>query len=171
VIKRKREPAVQLLVRVDPAMEVRWLGSDAHATELAINLFALNGRVSAFADALCAKHGMPSPAAFNVLTILEGNGGPLPPSELAAKMFVKRPTMTGVVASLQKRGLVQLGPHPDDGRMSLVHLTPKGKEGVHRMRPELHAAEKLWMSHLDADETQAFRAILAKLQHNAPKLS
>jgi DNA-binding MarR family transcriptional regulator len=162
--------APALLVRVDRAMEQRWPGSDASATELAINLFALNGRVMAFAEALCAKHGVPSPAAFNVMTILEGSGAPLAPSAIAERMFVTRATMTGVVGSLERRDFVRVRPHPDDGRMSLVALTPRGRTTVRRMRPELHAAEKKWMSCLDADEVERFRVILAKLQRHAPTI-
>src|SRR6185436_2922492 len=107
-------------------IETRWPGADAAATELAINLFVLNGQVTAFAAALCAKHGVPSPAAFNVMTLLEGAKAPLPPSVLAKRMFVTRPTMTGIVTSLEKQSLVHVAPHPDDGRSSLLTLTARG---------------------------------------------
>jgi DNA-binding MarR family transcriptional regulator len=161
----------QPLVTVDRAIETRWPGADAMATELAINLFVLSGRVSAFSDALCAKHGVPSPAAFNVLTILEGAGQALPPSTIARKMIVTRPTMTGIVASLAKRRQVRVLEHPDDGRMALVALTARGRGIVLRMRPELHAAEKRWMSCLSRREQRLLRGLVAKLQANAPTLA
>src|ERR1041385_8901672 len=128
-------------VKVDRAMEDRWPGSDALATELAINLYVLAGEVQAFAEQLCGKHKVPSPTAFNVLTILEGAGTALAPSFIADRMLVTRPTMTGILDSLEKRALIKIGPHPEDGRMSLVTLTAKGRGVVTRMRPELHAAE------------------------------
>ena len=160
----------ELRIQVDRAMEQRWPGSDAEATELVINLMTLGGQVDGFADALCARHGVPSPAAFNVLTVLEGNGAPLLPSEIAARVFVSRPTITGVVASLEKRGLVRLRAHPTDGRKALIELTPRGRACVRRMRPELHAAEKRWIGCLDAASRRRLRQILALLQAHAPTL-
>jgi DNA-binding MarR family transcriptional regulator len=151
-------------------MEEKWPGSNAKATELAINLFVLSGRVSSFADALCAKHGVPSPAAFNVLTILAGAGAPLAPSAIAERMFVSRATMTGVVGSLTKRRLVRVTRHPTDGRMSLVAITEAGVRVVQRMRPELHAAEKRWMSCLSRREQRSLLGLVARLQANAPKV-
>jgi DNA-binding MarR family transcriptional regulator len=39
-------------------------------------------------------------------------------------MLVSRPMITGIVASLSKRGQVRVIEHPVDGRMSLIELTP-----------------------------------------------
>jgi DNA-binding MarR family transcriptional regulator len=174
VAKRKSAPAGDeppaLQIRVDRAMETRWPGSDAQATELAINFFALNARVEAFGEALCARHGVPSPAAFNVLTILHGAGAGLPPSQIAARVFVSRPTMTGVLATLSKRRLVRLRAHPDDGRMQIVELTAHGKAVVEEMRPRVHAAEKRWMACLSPHEAAQLGRILARLQQNVPRI-
>jgi DNA-binding MarR family transcriptional regulator len=92
------------------------------------------------------------------------------PSSIARRMLVTRPTMTGIVASLARRGLVRVVPHPTDGRMSLVEITRKGHALVHRMRPELHAAEKRWMACLDAGERRALAGLLGKLQAHAPTI-
>jgi DNA-binding MarR family transcriptional regulator len=160
------EPAV----RVGAEIEQKWPGADAACTELAINFLVMSNRVIAFSEALCKKHGVPSPAAFNVMTILYGAAEPLPPSVIAARMFVTRPTMTGVLRSLSRRRLVAVAAHPDDGRMSLVALTDGGRATVERMRPELHRAEKRWMMTLDRTEQQALLAILARLQANPPRV-
>jgi|SRR5581483_2329187 len=164
-MKRDRPAAY---VHVDPAIETRWPGADAEATELAINLFVLNGRLSAFSQDLCDRYRVPSPAAFNVLTILEGAGQPQKPSAIADRMLVTRPTMTGIVESLERRKLVRTRPHPTDGRASLVELTAGGRRRVHAMRPALHAAEKRWMRSLSADERRRLRGILATLLRHMP---
>jgi len=161
-------PSEGSYARVEGGFEAAWPGADALATELAINLMVLSGQLQAFAEAECARHGVPSPAAFNVLTILHGAGEPLPPSVIAARMFVARPTMTGVVRSLARRGLVRVRQHPVDGRMSLVELTATGDQAVRLMRPELHAAEKHWMSCLTRQQQDQLRQILAALVANAP---
>jgi DNA-binding MarR family transcriptional regulator len=160
----------KLAVTVDRAIEKRWPGADARSTELAINLFALTAQVTAFSEALCAKHGVPSPAAFNVLTILEGAGRGMPPSEIADRMIVSRPTITGILDSLTRRRLVRSRKHPTDGRMQLVSISPSGHALVHRMRPELHAAERKWMACLDRTQQDQLAHLIATLQAHAPRL-
>src|ERR1700679_1623929 len=48
-----------------------------------------------------------------------GRDGPLTPSELADIERVKRPSMTRTLACLDREGLVERTPDPDDGRSSL----------------------------------------------------
>lgn len=158
-------------VKVDAAIETRWPGADRLSTELAINLYVLAAQVQAFAEGLCAKHRLPSPTAFNVLTILEAAGTPMPPSTIADRMLVTRPTMTGILDSLEKRKLVRTAPHPDDGRMTLVHLTAKGRAAVATMRPELHAMEARWMATLPRSDQRKLSELLATLITHAPESS
>jgi DNA-binding MarR family transcriptional regulator len=116
------------------------------------------------------KHGLPSPAAFNALSILGGAGGALSPSEIAERMIVSRPTMTGILQSLESRGLVRIVPHPRDRRSVHVEIAPAGQARVDALRPELHRVEKRWMSCLTQSEKQAFLGLLAKLQRHPPEV-
>ena len=49
------------------------------------------------------------------------------PLELAAAFQVPKTTMTHTLAGLEKHGLVEMRPNPDDGRSKRVWLTPKGR--------------------------------------------
>ncbi len=60
--------------------------------------------------------------------------GPLTPSELAEIERVKRPTMTRTLAALEKEGLIERAPDPDDGRSSLVAINAAGRDRLTRMR-------------------------------------
>ena len=157
-------------VDVDQTLAEEWPGADPVATELAVNLFVLAGRMQAASAALCAAHGLPSPAAFNVLTVLHGAGEPLPPSTLAARLLVQRPTMTGIIRTLAGHGLVRSAAHPSDGRMTTVELTDRGRAAVHRMRPELHALEREWMGCLSEPQKRALRGILRALLTSEPTI-
>jgi DNA-binding MarR family transcriptional regulator len=55
-------------------------------------------------------------------------------SALAEAARVPRSTMTGIVARLEKRGIVRTAPNPEDGRGIVVALTPKGRLLVPRLR-------------------------------------
>ena len=53
--------------------------------------------------------------------------GAMSPRELAEAERVQPPTMTGIVAKLEARGLVQRTPHPTDGRATLISVTDEGR--------------------------------------------
>ena len=141
---------------------------DPLATEAVVALFGLSGALTTTARAFCDKHGVTSPAAFNVMTILDGEGSPLAPSVIAERMIVSRPTITGVVDSLARRGLVCVLPHPSDRRMSLVELTPAGQNLVRRMQTELHDLEARWLSGLTGTEKRLLKALAQRLIASLP---
>jgi DNA-binding MarR family transcriptional regulator len=55
-------------------------------------------------------------------------GGPLTLGELAAAEQVRPPTMTRLVTALEAQGLVRREADARDGRLTLVHATPKARE-------------------------------------------
>jgi DNA-binding MarR family transcriptional regulator len=110
------------------------------------------------------RYGVPSRAAFNVLAILHGTEEPLPPSVIAERMIVSRPTVTGILGTLERRGLIARIPHGTDRRMSLVSIAPEGRRRVEQLLPVLHDAEQRWMSCLSADEQRTLLRTVARLQ-------
>jgi DNA-binding MarR family transcriptional regulator len=71
--------------------------------------------------------------------------GPLTPSELADRERVQRPTATRLLARLEAPGYVTRTPDPQDGRSSLVMLTPAGRALLEqaRTRKDLFLARRL----------------------------
>jgi DNA-binding MarR family transcriptional regulator len=65
------------------------------------------------------------PARLSALSVLVF-GGPMTPGELAGAEQVKPPTMTRVVAGLERSGLVRRIPDRSDGRRVRIHATPAG---------------------------------------------
>lgn len=159
----KASPAI----RLEPHFETEWPGADTRSTACVLNLAYLVTQMTTFGEALVHRHDVPSIAAFNVLTILHGAGEPLPPSVIAGRMVVSRPTMTGIIRSLGQRGLIRSEPHPTDHRMRLVEITASGRDCVERLRPELHLAEKRWMSCLTPEEQDQLLHLVSRLQANA----
>lgn len=62
-----------------------------------------------------------------MLAIVEGEGAPLPPSVIGERMLMTSGTMTSLLDTLARRGLVRRAPHPDDRRMQLVAITDAGR--------------------------------------------
>ncbi|MGV9481466.1 MarR family winged helix-turn-helix transcriptional regulator [Gordonia aichiensis] len=67
-------------------------------------------------------------------------GGPRRATTLAAIEGVTPPTMTALITSLERDGLVERRVDPDDGRASLVALTESGKAYIEARR-EAHIAQ------------------------------
>jgi DNA-binding MarR family transcriptional regulator len=100
--------------------------------------------------------------------ILAGADAPLPPSIIAERLLVRRPTLTGVLGTLERRGLVHRLPHATDGRMALIAITPAGEAAIRALRPALHAAERRWLACLTDAEQRQLLQLVARLQANAP---
>lgn len=82
--------------------------------------------------------------------------GPLTPGALAALERVRPPSMTRVLAELERRGLVLRSPHPTDGRQVLVATTEEAREQLAADRRQREA----WLLEQFADLTDAQRQAL-----------
>jgi DNA-binding MarR family transcriptional regulator len=100
-------------------------------------------------DRLLDRFGAPSYTSFNALTVLAGAGEPIPPSVVAQRMVVTRPTVTGILKTLERLGLVIRTAHGSDGRMRLISLTDAGQDLVQHVLPEVHRFEAELFSTLD----------------------
>lgn len=80
-----------------------------------------------------------SSGRFTVLMLLYDKvaGEPIPqtPADLAEKAGVTRATMTGLVDTLERDGLVRREHDSGDRRMMLVHMTPKGVGAIEGILP------------------------------------
>lgn len=86
------------------------------------------------ADSIFRKHGLTG-AQVGVLTRLsELEGKPM--NKISEELWCDVSNITGVVDRLEKQGLVWRTSHPDDRRISLVGITPKGKEALAETLPE-----------------------------------
>ncbi|MDT7518560.1 MarR family transcriptional regulator [Rhodoferax sp. TBRC 17660] len=64
---------------------------------------------------------------FSVLSLVAHNPG-ITSRQLCAALSVLPPNLVGLIATLERRGLIERLPHPSDGRAMGVHLTPQGTE-------------------------------------------
>ena len=88
-----------------------------------------------------------TPAQFDIVATL-GNLDGLSFRELGERTLITKGTLTGVVARLQARGLVERRPHPQDGRSELLQLTADGQALFERVFPahvtHCHQAFRGW---------------------------
>ncbi len=60
---------------------------------------------------------------------------------VADESGISRGTLTGVITTLEARGLVQRRPHPDDRRSVLMSATPTGEALMEDVYPRFNAEE------------------------------
>ena len=95
-----------------------------------------------------------SPSLAAALATVETRG-PLTPSELAEIEGVRRPTATKIVAKLAATGLVEKAGDPTDRRVSLVSISPAGRELLLQMRSRKNAYLARRLRHLPAEDIAA----------------
>ena len=84
------------------------------------------------------KSGLSAPrlSALSVLVF----GGPVTLGELANAEQVRPPTMTRLISALEAEGLVSREADPEDGRLTRIRATPKGRALLFRGRARRVAA-------------------------------
>lgn len=150
-------------VRVPEDHERRYRGASKPATECVLNIFRTEDLVEAELGRLFRTFGLTAPM-FNVLMILEGSPEPLCPAEIGARLLVTRGTVTGLLDSLEKRGLIRRTPHPDDRRMLLIQLTRAARPLLEEVWAVHFPAETALMAGLSAREQEQLIRLLGKLQ-------
>jgi DNA-binding MarR family transcriptional regulator len=90
---------------------------------------------------------------------------------VAAESGISRGTLTGVVSTLEARGLVERRTHPDDRRSVLVRATKDGERLMRRLFPQFNAQETAVSSGLDARQKQGLADALRAVQRTVESLA
>ena len=98
-------------------------------------------------------------AAFTVLFVL-WIWGDQQTRHLAAEAGVTKGTLTGVLKTLEKRGLVRRHAHESDGRLVLVSLEPKGRGVIERLFPAFNMGEAFVSASLSEHEKEQLASLL-----------
>ena len=100
--------------------------------------------------------------AFTVLFVL-WIWGDQQTRHLAAEAGVTKGTLTGVLKTLEKRGLARRRSHEQDGRLVLVSLEPKGLAVIERLFPAFNMGEAYVSSGLSEREKAQLATLLRKI--------
>lgn len=160
----------RLPLRQGDSFEEEFPGASRSASECAVNLTRaatlllgeLTRRRRPYADV--------SVAAFQVLAIVEGEGSPLPPSVIGERMLMTSGTMTSLLDTLARRGLVRRVPHPDDRRMILVDITDAGRDVVDVVLPVTHRITREIFADLSETERERLLRLLGRVQERLETL-
>ncbi len=117
-------------------------------------------------NGVLAQHGL-SWSAFTTLFVLRV-WGDMDARSLAAEAGVTAATLTGVMKTLEGRGLLRRKADRADGRRILVSLTPRGRSVVGDVMPAFNRHESLVTQALTAPEqddlARSLRTILRTIE-------
>jgi MarR family transcriptional regulator, 2-MHQ and catechol-resistance regulon repressor len=158
-----RAPAPWIVVGED--FEDEYPGADRLATECYANIVRTGHRLSALHDRQAWEDHRLSGTAKQALAVLEGAGEPLEPSVIAERLIITTGSMTSMLNTLERSGLVGRMPHPSDRRKLLVGITPKGAAIVNDLLPSFHSRERVILADaLSKAEQRQLRTLLARIQ-------
>lgn len=145
---------------------------DPSATEVFLHLLRTGDEAFRVVESHLAGHNI-TQGRFGVLMALWGNcqragsEQPLSPAALADRAGVTRATMTGLIDTLERDGLVRRTPDRDDRRMLAVALTARGEKLLHRILPN-HFRQMAWlMAPLSEPERKTLVRLLTKVLERA----
>jgi len=123
----------------------------------------LHSHLSRAVEKTLAEHGLNGPS-FDVLATLRRAGAPyrLPPGALMASAMVTSGTMTNRIDQLEKTGFIERCPNPEDGRSTLIALTPQGLALVEAAVTDHVANQHRLVASLTPEEQQTLDALLGR---------
>ena len=116
------------------------------------------------ADQLLREQGF----ALGQLPVLMAlkEGKPRSQAELARLACVEQPSMAQLLARMERDGLVERLPDPEDGRSKLISLTPACRERMPKAKGVMQALGAEALQGLSADEVEVLAGLLARLADN-----
>ena len=143
---------------------------DPSATQAFLNLLRTGDEAFRVVESHLAEHDI-TQGRFGVLMALwahRGAGDALSPAVIAERTGVTRATVTGLVDTLERDGLVSRTPDPEDRRMLSVELTPKGQRLLRRVLPG-HFRRMAWLMEplSEGERTMLVRLLTKVLQRAA----
>ncbi len=93
-------------------------------------------------------------------------GDALAQKELAARARVEQPTMAEMLARMERDGVVQREPNPDDNRGNLTSLTRRSRARLPKAQAALMQGERDTMAGFGADEKEMLLTLLRRVAKN-----
>lgn len=146
-------------------------GVDTISVETYLFFLEVARKALAAQQAFFERYGLSEGKLVVLLLLRQAPHARLTPSALAEAAGVTRGTITGLLAGLERSGLVKRTQHPEDGRMFRMELTEAAFELFEQILPERITRIMEFMSSLSEEEQHHLRALLENMERGLPALS
>ncbi|MEZ0247482.1 MAG: MarR family winged helix-turn-helix transcriptional regulator [Methylophilaceae bacterium] len=141
----------------------RYAEMDVTAVQTFLNLLRVASDVIENLDACLARHDLLQGRWWVLILLMREQNLTASPSVLAEKAGVTRATMTGLLDSLERTGLIERIPHDEDRRMLNVRLTEKGQQRLDEVMPDYYSRVALVMKELSENDRNLLMEMLQKV--------
>ena len=142
--------------------ELRDLPLDFRAMGAVSNLFRSSAAIRRHMEAKVLAADRLSWTSFVGLWVL-WVWGEMEARDFAAAVGISRPTATGVMTTLERRGYVKRRKAVQDGRMVLVSLTRTGRRTIEALFPKFNAEEASVARSLSPEQQDQLAGMLRRL--------
>lgn len=139
------------------------VGTDRANIRLWLRLLSCSTVVEKRLRRRLAERGATLPR-FDVMATLERNADGMTMSALSRLLLVSNGNVTAVVKALVKDGLVRMDLSPTDGRVSIVCLTPAGRESFAELAEAHHGWIDAMFAGLQKKESNQLFTLLGVLK-------
>jgi DNA-binding MarR family transcriptional regulator len=102
---------------------------------------------------------------YNVLAAIERDPG-ISNADLARGGFITAQSMVGIVANLERMGLIQRHDHPQHGRVRRTELTSKGRSALQKAHKLLSGVEDAMTLGFSSREREELGKLLSRCTDN-----
>lgn len=141
----------------------RYAEMDVTAVQTFLGLLRVASDVIENLDACLARHDLLQGRWWVLILLMREQNLTASPSVLAEKAGVTRATMTGLLDSLERTGLIERIPHDEDRRMLNVRLTEKGQQRLDEVMPDYYSRVALVMKVLSEKDRNLLMEMLQKV--------
>jgi DNA-binding MarR family transcriptional regulator len=103
---------------------------------------------------------------FNIMSKLFVNGGEMTPSEISESVFREKNSITAVLNTMERQGVVRREPSTDDRRSVKVVITDKGWKEANRLSPIAQELSREVLSCLEKEKVEDLVEIMRNLREN-----
>lgn len=134
------------------------LESAGYMTNLAARLFVQ------MMDRTIRPHGVA--VAYMPVFFLLHDGQDMTQAELARRMAIEQPTMAATLSRMERDGMIVRRRDPEDGRKTLISLTPEAKGKMEIVVSAVTAVNGVALEGLTESEQQTYLSLLGKIIAN-----
>ena len=108
---------------------------------------------------------------FNIMSTLFKNGGEMTPSEISESVFREKNSITAVLNTLEREGVLRREPSSSDRRSVKVVITDKGWKEANRLNPVAQELSRETLACMEKDKVEELVEIMRNLREKLlPKI-
>ena len=149
--------------RLEPSVTIDQIDEETCRFGAFSQLMRTAGALDRAATDALSDLGLTAGAFFALLELDAAGPNGVAPSELARRLAVARRTATLYVDILTRHGWVERAAHPDDRRMVLARLTPKGEHLIHELADAYKRRLAGLLGEINSLQSERLRQLLTQI--------